>query len=550
MTLRLLDADGRQTIARIPGGPADPTLRAGPANASTTVLAQPGDDLNALAARFDLVRLSKGTYRLERPLILNQAVAIVGEPGATLLFAQPTAAPPWTAAIKIHDGRTRLEGFAVRFAGPVRWADNIDYGPAVIGTTDNHDPGSHGLKAGLVFRKLDLESPPPSSRWEEAVRLIRLATAENGRIEDNTLRGGMVEFLGGPWRVTGNDYRGTIPGTFCFGVFSGHRTHDLTLVNNTARPVGRSGKTWRFLVLTVSGASDLIRDNRVSGIGPRDDDPVHENAPEIILTEAYRLRFEGRPRAISGDGLVLVIPEPQGDPAEPGDAVAILEGPHAGTFRRIAQRIDRTTYLIDPATPLPRDVPALSLASGFVGERFEANTIDGRGGSVAAGFVLVGNHYGTALIRNHILGCGEAIRLTAAPTENPGPWGWSHAARLRRSGSGQHDRRRPAGRDAGRRAWSAGEVKRGTGLSERDLEGQRPESLARRQHRRPPFPRPGRVGRCDEGQPHRRDAARPRRHDRRQVGDRPQAGDSGRGSEIALRDRWVASRGAEDGEKV
>lgn len=46
---------------------------------------------------------------------------------------------------------------------------------------------------------------------------------------------------------------------------------------------------------------------------------------------------------------------------------------------------------------------------------------------MAAGFVLVGNHFGTRVAGNHVLGCGEAMRLTAAPTESPGAWGWSHA---------------------------------------------------------------------------------------------------------------------------
>jgi hypothetical protein len=93
--------------------------------------------------------------------------------------------------------------------------------------------------------------------------------------------------------------------------------------------------------------------------------------------------------------------------------------------RRVSQRISRTTYLLDD--PLPPGDFAVSIAPGFVGERFESNRIDARGGSVAAGFVLVGNHFGTNIVDNHVLGCGEAFRLTAAPTESPGPWGWSHA---------------------------------------------------------------------------------------------------------------------------
>ena len=55
------------------------------------------------------------------------------------MFAQGPAEPPWTAAIKIHGSHTTLQGFAVRFAGPIRWKDDVSYGPAVIGATDNLD---------------------------------------------------------------------------------------------------------------------------------------------------------------------------------------------------------------------------------------------------------------------------------------------------------------------------------------------------------------------------------------------------------------------------
>lgn len=425
MSLRLDLGRGRIAFVQFTGGPADPGLRAPREPEKSTVVARPGDDLNSLANRHGTVRLSAGTYRLTQPLVLTRPVAILGDDGANLVFEQPAGGPPWTTAIKIHSGKTRLEGFSVRFAGPVRWAQDVDFGPAVIGTTHNHDQGHHDLKAGLILRKLDLESPPPTGKWEEAVRLIRLASAENGRIEGNRLRGGMVEFLGGPWHIEGNEYRGTPPGTFNYAVFAGHRTHDLVLKGNTARSAGESGKTWRFLVLTVRGANDQIVDNQVSDVGPRDTDKVSDNAPEIVLTEAYQLCFEGRPSAVASEGRLLAIPEPQGEPAEPGDAVAILDGTGAGEFRRIAQRIDRTTYLMDE--PLPAGVGNVSIAAGFVGERFEGNRIDGRGGSVAAGMVLVGNHFGTRITRNVVLGCGEAMRLTAAPTEKPGGWGWSHA---------------------------------------------------------------------------------------------------------------------------
>src|SRR5262249_23463506 len=149
------------------------------------------------------------------------------------------------------------------------------------------------------------------------------------------------------------------------------------------------------------------------------------NAAEIILTEAYRLHFEGKPAAISPDGRIVQIVSPQGDPARTGDVISILTGPQAGQWRRIAQAIGPATYLLD--TPLPPGDYVISIATGFVGEDFSGNTIDARGSSTAAGFVLVGNHYGTSVVGNHILGGGQGFKITAAPTEEPDIWGWSHA---------------------------------------------------------------------------------------------------------------------------
>src|SRR5262249_25832754 len=160
-----------------------------------------------------------------------------------------------------------------------------NYGPAVIGTTDNLDGRDNALKVDLALTNLDLETPPPTSpgTWEEAPRLMRLATAESGRIAGNILRGGMVDFARGPWIGEKNDYRGTALWTYSFSVFSCSYTHDLVLRDNTARPVGASGKTWRFLVMTQGGIGDTVRDNKVEGIGPRDGDAIPDkNAPEIV----------------------------------------------------------------------------------------------------------------------------------------------------------------------------------------------------------------------------------------------------------------------------
>jgi hypothetical protein len=427
LTLRLLFADGTNALVPITGGTVDLARRSAPL-APTRSVARPGDDLHALTARGGTLTLSAGTYRLDRPLVLEQPIALVGEPGAELLFAQPGGAPPWTAAIKIHAGNTTLEGFGVRFAGAVRWDAGVAYGPAVIGSTDDRDEPHHDPKAAITLRRLDLEGPPPATRWEEAPRLVRLVTAAAGTIEGCRLRGGAIELVGGPWTISDNTHRGTHPGAFAFSVVSLHRSHDVVVRGNTTRADGPSGKTWRFLVLTVGGFKDQVLENTISDVGPRDDDAKPENAPEIILTESYKLRFEGAPRAISTDGHIIDIGEPQGDPAEPGDVLAVVAGPHAGTFVRIAQRIDRGTYLLDSALPKAAEVPAVSIVNnGFVDETFEGNRIDARGGAVAAGFVLAGNLFGTRVVGNSVQGCGEAIRIVASPTEHPGPWGWSHA---------------------------------------------------------------------------------------------------------------------------
>lgn len=426
MTLRLLDQSGREEVIRFPGGKAEIDRRAPPLPPGA-VTAKPGDDLNDLAGKYGTIRLAKGIYPLSRPLVLVRPTRISGEAGATLQFAQAPGEPKWTAAIKVHAGGTTLEGFAVRFAGPVRWDQEVSFGPAVIGTTDDRDHVPHDPKFKLHLSRLDLEGPPPSADWEEATHLIRVISALSGRIERNTLRGGSVVFTNGPWSIAENLYKGTPPKTLCNGAFAGRYTHDVIISGNKARPEGPSGKTWRFLVLTQRGMSDTVRGNVVEGgIGPREDDPKpHPNAPEVMLTEAYRLHFEGKPASISADGRLLTIPTPQGGGASTGDAVAILSGPEAGQWRTVAQALGSQSYLLDE--PISKNTDAVSIATGFVRETFEANTVDCRGSGIAADLVLAGNLFGVRVINNRFLGGGESIRLLATPTEEPVHWGWSHA---------------------------------------------------------------------------------------------------------------------------
>ena len=425
LTVRLVLDDGTILATRVTSGATDPGQRVA-SIASTSVVAYPGDDLNSLANSYGTVRLAAGVFPLSQPLVLNHPVTIQGSPGSLLVFSQGAASPTWTTAIKVNCSHTTLSGFAVRFATPIRWTDNISYGPAVIGVTDNYDRNNNDPKVALVFSKLDLQSPPPSTAWEEAPHLFRLNNAESGSILGNMLKGGTTEFFGGPWIISGNTYLGTVPNTFSYGVFSGHYTHDLLIANNQASNVGPSGKTWRFLVLTQSGFNDVVRNNTIVGLGPMDSDTVpNPNAPEVILTEAYQIHYEGVAASVSADGLVVQIPGVMAGQVRSGDVVSILNGSQAGQWRLISQVINPTTFLLDKAvTPGSFD---LSVATGFVNTVVDGNTIDSRGSSVANGLVLAGNQFGVAVTNNHFLGGDYTFQITAYPTESPNIWGWSHA---------------------------------------------------------------------------------------------------------------------------
>jgi len=417
--------NGTLLATHLNGGAADTGLLA-PLPASSSVVAHPGDDLNDLANRYGTVRLVAGFYPMDQPLVLSHPVTIKADPGATILFSQDASAPTWTAAIKVLASHTTLDGFAVRFTGPVRWTSGISYGPAVVGVADNYDPWSADPRVGLMFSHLDLQGPPASTSWEETPSLFRLVNAESGSVVDNRLKGGTTEFIGGPWTITGNNYVGTPANTFTYAAFGGHYTHDLTLANNVITPAASSGKTWRFLVLTQEGRDDVVQNNFVSGVGPMNNDTVaNPNAPEVILTEAYRLHYEGYAAAVSPDGFVAQIPSPQNGAARTGDVLSILSGPQAGQWRTIVQALSSTAYLLD--APILGGSFAVSIATGFANETFQGNTIDERGSSIANDLVLAGNQYGVNVSGNHFLGGNYAFSISAYPTEQPNIWGWSYA---------------------------------------------------------------------------------------------------------------------------
>ena len=425
LTLVLLLDDGSHLATRMAGGAADPGLRA-PDIAPTIIIAHPGDDLNVLANQYGTVQLTAGVYPLSQPLILYHPVDLTADPGVTLLFSQAASAPAWTTAIKVKASHTTLSGFAVRFAGSINWNQTVSFGPSVVGTTDNLDPNASDPLVDLTFTGLDVRASAPATSWEEATQLFRLVSASSGQVTNNVLNGGSTQLMHGPWQVTGNTYLGTLPDTFSYGVFATRSTHDVTFSNNLVTPTGGAGKTWRFLVMTGSGVGDVVLDNIARGIGPMDSDTVpNPNASEIVLTEAYLIHFEGVPTSVSADGLVVQIPSLQAGSARTGDVVAILSGPQAGQWRTISQVIGPSTYLLDSGVSPGRF--AISIATGFVDETYQGNTIDARGSSTALDFVLAGNQFGAKVQGNHWLGGMQAFQVTAFPSETPNLWGWTRA---------------------------------------------------------------------------------------------------------------------------
>ncbi len=428
LTLLVTLDNGTVLATHLAGGSCDPGLRE-PGIAPTTIVAHPGDDLNALANSYGTVRLVAGLYVMNAPLVLNNPVTITAEPGTTILFSQAANAPTWDTAITVRASHTTLNGFAVRFAGPVRWTANVSYGDAVIGWNDNFDAWTADPGIDLTFSNLDIQAPPAASSWEVAPSAFRLVGAESGQVSTNRIKGGTTEMIGGPWQIVNNDYVGTMPDTYTYCAFATHSTRDLTLSGNTVEPSGPSGKTWRFLVMTQGGVNDLVASNTVVGVGPMDSDTIPSpNANEVILTEDYDLHYEGMVSSVSSDGYTLQISMPQGGQARTGDVVAILSGPQAGQFRTIAQVINPTTYVLN--NPITPGTFAVSLETGFVDETFQGNTEDCRGSTTAEDLVLVGNQFGLKVVNNTFLGGASAFKITAAPSESPMMWGWSHAPLL------------------------------------------------------------------------------------------------------------------------
>ncbi|MFM7590501.1 MAG: hypothetical protein ACKO85_01790, partial [Isosphaeraceae bacterium] len=433
LSLRLILADGSSELVHLVGGKTEIDRRS-PPPAGSKVVAKPGDNLAGLVSKNGVIQLSPGTYRLNRPIVIDKPTVIEGKPGAILLFSSSDQTA-WSAAIKVRSAGVRLSNFAIRFEGSTHWANNVDYGPAVIGTTDNLDTGfDHNQPIwGLSLDRLDITGPQPGPTREnappEALKIVRALNVRNGRMEGCIFRGGCIHVANGPWRISQNRHDGPLPGSFCYDAFAVTRPMDVEVISNRVQPVQSAGKLWRFLNLTQHGESIRVVNNLVANTGPVDTDTIGDmNANEILLTESYRLKFEGLPAAISADGRVIHFGQNLAAPPQAGDVLAILSGPKAGSFHRVVQPMGSHAIAVEP--PLGSSTGtaqvAFSLSRGFTNTVIEANQIDSSGSAKSFPLVLGGNHYGTVIGKNTLKGGLESIRINSVPTESPGPWGWSH----------------------------------------------------------------------------------------------------------------------------
>lgn len=420
-------------ICTFQGGACDPLLR-DDLPADIFADGHPGDDLNALAAKAGHIHLLPGTYKLTKPLVLNRPIAIIGSRDVTVEFSQPSSAPLWQDAIELGASNITLQGFSIRFATPVRWDLKTFGESAVLKAVTGRRSASGELDplVNLTVEKMDIELAalahvPEPGREQPNADLIRFGQATSGKIIGNTLRGGCTDVMHGPWEITDNSYLGAMPGTMVWDTFAAHYVHDLVLAQNHVAPVEPCGKTWRFFVMTQVGHHTQVLDNAVQNIGMKDADRLENpNAPEIVLTESYRVNYEGRLAGICAQGRVVQIPLVLYGRVAPGFVLSILSGSHAGEYFRIALPLSPTSFLLD--APLPPDLWkgdfAVSIGQGFTDGTWERNLIDARGGGSSL-FVLAGSHWNQKVLDNHLLGGKESMRIGSEATECPGMWGWS-----------------------------------------------------------------------------------------------------------------------------
>ena len=274
----------------------------------------------------------------------------------------------------------------------------------------------------------------------------------------------------------------------------------------------------------------MIQDNVVEGgsARARTTRGQHDNAPEMILTEAYRLHFEGKPAVDlgrrPGPGHPRAARRAGRDRRRRGDPLRARRPASGGRIAQPigpaglpARRADR------PRRPTPSRSPPASSARPSRGTR---STAGGAGSPPTSSWPATCSASGSS--RNHLLGGGEAIRLLATPTEEPGPLGMVARPVPRRRLRGEHPRGRPRRRPSASSTAPAiksnkGRVYMTLALKDNTLRWTKPPTSASRpagDRLRRPASTPRELliteeGTRVEGAPARRRLG-PRRHDQRQ----------------------------------
>jgi hypothetical protein len=392
---------------------------------TTTITAQPSDDLNILAGKANVLYLLPTTYILNKPLVITRPIQIIGG-GANLVFLPNNPSQPYTATIKILSSNVSLNDFNISFDSVINWNNQVSYGPAIIGVRDNYDTDTSPANLiNITLDHLNIKSPRSSnlSISQECPRSLRLVGSTNSTVRHCTIKGGTVEFSGDHWTITDNKYYGPPSGFYSWCAFGGHFTESLNLSRNLVEAVG-FGKVWRFLVLTNQGRNDTISSNIVSNVG-RTLFEADTNSNEIILTEAYRIYQEGTIKQISPSGDVITISPlvTSDDTVSAGCIISLLTGVNAGQWRTIVG-VQGDNYTLDkPFINVNGHIG--SIGKGFVNQIYQNNTIDATA-TLSSPLVLVGNHYGTQILDNYFVG-GLGFKITACPTEHPIEWGWTRA---------------------------------------------------------------------------------------------------------------------------
>ena len=219
------------------------------------------------------------------------------------------------------------------------------------------------------------------------------------------------------------------PVTFSHGVFGGHETHDLLVRGNRATcRLGPSGKTWRFLVLTGQrGRRRRRAATSIEGLGSRDGDTIPwSNEPEIILTETYHVRYEGKVMA------------PVGRRAGAADRPAagrvrcgpVMSSRSCGPGRRRVAA-DRSGHRLVDVSGRASDPGRYRGGVDFTGIRRRGfpGKPDRHPGREPVGRRCVSSATISAPGSSTIICWGGRgrFKMTACPTETPLFWGWSHA---------------------------------------------------------------------------------------------------------------------------